>query len=132
MKKFLLITFLFFIGMNGFSYDKGLFDVYEFSGDLKAEYQIREIPSDGKPGLSSFEEIVKQSKVGSYFKIPNLPQKGINAVFKVIKDEGYKTNNYNTFVVVFSTYSFSSNAVLIFVKFDKDGSAWIEAFEIFK
>jgi hypothetical protein len=131
MKKLFLMVFIVTNLETGvFGYDKGLFDL-DYFGNLSAYFQVIEIPSNGRPGLISCEDIIQENKViKSYFKM-TLPQKGVNAAFKVIKDEGYSTEAYKVYMIVFSTYSFSKNAVVVFMKFDKDGSAWFDCYEVF-
>ena len=134
MKKFSLMFLLMFIfSIDIFSYDKGLFDL-DYFGNISAYFEIAEVPSNGNPGLTSCEDIVEDTKkkgtIKSYYKM-TLPQKGINAAFKVIKDEGYSTGAYKVYMIMFSSYSFSRNGVLVFMKFDRDGSAWFDCYEFF-
>lgn len=134
MKKHILaLVILVNLTIGTFGYDKGLFDL-DYFGNLKAEFQVVEIPSNGNPGLTSCEDLVeglkKQGNIKSYFKM-TLPQKSINAAFKVIKDEGYSTEAYKVYMIIFSSYSFSRNGVCVFMKFDSDGSAWFDCYEVF-
>jgi len=134
-KKIILTLVMVTIFSTGiFSYENGLFDL-DYNGNLLAIFHVIEFESNGKPGLASCEDIMKEwtkSKKGikSYNKI-TLPQKGINAAFKVIKDEGYSTSAYKVYMISFYKYSFSNRGVNVFMKFDKDGSAWIDAYESF-
>lgn len=135
MKKYLFTIIISLILIEGiFGYDKGLFDL-DYAGNLIAYYEVIEIPSNRKPGLSSCENILKdmisEGAISSYYKF-TLPQKGINAAFKVINDEGFQANDYNVYMISFTTYhpSISKTAVWVFIKFNKDGSAWFESYEI--
>jgi len=131
MKRyFLTLVMAVNLTTSTFGYDKGLFDL-DYFGNLSAYFEVIEIPSNGTPGLTSCEDIVKaNNSVKSYFKM-TLPQKGINAAFKVINDEGYSTEAYKVYCIIFGSYSFSKNGVFVFMKFDKDGSAWFDCYEFY-
>jgi len=133
MKRFFLtLVMAVNVTIGTFGYDKGLFDL-DYFGNLRANFQVVELQSDGNPGLNSAkdEDIVKTSSgVKSYFKM-TLPQKGINAAFKVIQDEGYSTAAYKTYCIIFSSYKFSKNSVVVIMKFTKDGSAWFDCYEVY-
>ena len=130
MKRFILMLVMTVNLTTGiFGYDKGLFDV-DYFGNLKAYFEVMEIPSNGTPGLASCEDIMQELGLKSYYKM-TLPQKGINAAFKVIQDEGYSTAAYKTYCIIFSSYKFSKNSVVVIMKFTKDGSAWFDCYEVY-
>jgi len=138
MKRIFRVTMVVAISMiyTGIvsAYDKGLFDT-NYLGELEAYFEVYDITSDNKPGPITndsvwLENCVKNGIIKGYFKM-TLPRKGINAAFKIIKDEGYSTEAYKSYMVLFSTYSFSRKGVIVLMKFDKDGAAWFDSYEYF-